>query len=175
MVAASGPALRRWRVGQGHVSRTAHCLGTCGQVFGQCYQSVTLQREDQVSQYVAGEERGKSSRGVARFPVCNQGSATRHRGPKEVSARVRVRDEPAFGNCEDGRMTRLQLAGLIERMGNDNTLPGIRQRLGDSFEQGGVTTSEEYHTLSLGRGADSVKGGKRLTVDFENLVSRSKT
>jgi hypothetical protein len=94
-------ALRRWRVGQGHVSRTAHCLGARGQVFGQCYQSVTLQREDQVSQYVAGEERGKCSRRVARFPVRNEGSATRHSGPQEVSACVRVRDESSFGNCQD--------------------------------------------------------------------------
>jgi hypothetical protein len=67
-------------------------------------------------------------------------------------------------------MTRLQLTGLIERMGNDYTLPSIRQRLGDSFEQGGVTTSEEYHALSLGRGTDSVKCGEHLSVDFENLV-----
>ena len=72
-------------------------------------------------------------------------------------------------------MASLQLTGLVKRMGNHYTLTGVRQRLGDSLEQRGVAAGEKDHGLSLGRGADSVKGRKRSAVDFENLVSRSKT
>jgi len=170
-VAASGPALRRGRVWKGHVGRTTHGFGAQGEVFGQRYQSVTLQGQDQICQHVAGEKGGEGPRCITGFPVRHECPTTRHRGPQEASTRVCVRHQATLGDRENWRMTSLQLTGLIERMGNEHALSGIRQRLGQALEQRGVTTCEEDHDLSLGRCANAVKGRDRLRIDFEDLGS----
>ena len=140
-------------------------------MFGQRHQSVTLQGEDQVRQYMPREHRRKGPRRVPGFPVRHQRTSTSHCDPQEVPTRVGIRYESALGDRKNGGVTYLQLAGLFERMGNHHALPGVRERLGKSLEQGGVTTSEEDHDLSLGRCANAVKGRDRLRVDFEDLGS----
>ena len=164
-------ALRGGGVGQGSVGRSTHRLGTRGEVFGQRYQAVTLERQDEVREHMAGEQGGEGPRRIAGFPVGDESATAGHGGPEEVATRVGIGHKATFGNRQNGRLTSLEVSGLVQRMSHDDALSRVRQRLGDSFEQGGVTTGEEYHDLSLGRGAYSVKGWKRLTINLQNLVS----